>query len=237
MILVLCEVESGQCLVLRDGFFFLGGIESDAVGYSVLRGWHAHDVQVWWDEVEGKWWFTGAKVPREVQHGDVLRRGSSSALLALLYPPASCEPATARDAAAVLADALEAGDFGCDAVLDAWVDRLAGDDHEVLRISLAARAEALARGGSDLPLRLFALHLLGALGRVDPSPVARLERLLDQPLLRIAVVKALASAATAPARDALARHFRAVPPEELDALTDDCDWLAAVALYRFRARE
>ncbi len=237
MTLVLFEAESGQYLVLRDQCFFLGGVESGATGYYALRRWDSHDVQVWWDHQNRKWWFKGRNFEREVRDGDTLQLGDSSTLLAQIHPQYYYKPpATPHAAAASLAAALEAGDFACDTVLNEWVEAIGGAERRDIRMVLCARAEAVARGPGALPFRIFAVHLLGALARVGTEAVDLLEGLLGAAELRAAVAKALIQSPLREATAVLERLARAGAPTPLDDNNDLAGHLGCVALFYRRAR-
>lgn len=234
--LVLFEAESGQYLVLREHGFFLGGVKSDATGYYALRRWDSHDVQVWWDHHNRKWWFKGADFEREVRDGDELQLGESSTLLAQVHPQYRYEPPeTPHAAAASLAAALEAGDFACDTALNKWVEAIAGADCHDIRKALCARAEAVARGPAALPFRIFAVHLIGAVARVDAEAVGLLERLLGAADLRAAVARALILSPMPGATGVLEQFARAGDPTPLDDHDDLAGHLACVALFYRRA--
>lgn len=237
MTLVLFEAESGQYLILREHFFFLGGAESDATGYYALRRWDSHDVQVWWDHQNRKWWFKGRNFEREVRDGDKLQLGDLSTLLAQIHPEYYYEPpATPHAAAASLAVALEAGDFACDTMLNEWVEAIGGAECRDIRMGLCARAEAVARGPGTLPSRIFAVHLLGALARVDAEAIDLLAGLLGAAELRAAVAKALIQSPRREATGVLERFARAGAPTPLDDHNDLAGHLGSLALFFRRTR-
>ncbi len=231
--LVLFEAESGQYLILREQFFFLGGARSAATGYYALRRWDSHDVQVWWDHQNRKWWFKGRNFEREVHDGDKLQLGDSSTLLAQIHPQYYYEPpATPHAAAASLVAALEAGDFACDTVLNEWVEAIGGAEHRDIRVALCARAEAVARSPGALPFRIFAVHLLGAMARVDSEAVGLLEGLLGAAELRAAVARALIQSPRPEATGVLERLAHPGPRDNNDLAAH----LGSLALFFRRAR-